>query len=199
LARKPFSGGGYGMNAALFDIETRDEIVVDTAAGGRTTFKNAGRTERRGLELAAETVLDGPWSAQLAFTRLDAMFADAFTSGTTVIPADNAIPGVPKRQAYAQGRYRTEAFFAGIEALWRSSVAVNDANSEFADAFSVVNLFGGLAQRRGRWRFTEYLRVDNVGDRNYAGSVIVNETNARYYEPSPRRTMSLGVQAALQF
>ena len=187
------------VNLALFDIETRDEIVVDTASGGRTTFKNAGRTERRGIELAAETVLAGPWEAQAAFTLLDATFADSFTTGTGVIPAGNLIPGVPKRQFYLQGRYRVEWFYAGAEALWRSRVAVNDANSEFADAFNVVNLFAGLVQQRGRWRFSEFLRVDNVGDRNYAGSVIVNENNARYYEPSPRRNMSVGVQAALQF
>jgi iron complex outermembrane receptor protein len=187
------------VNLALFDIETRDEIVVDTASGGRTTFKNAGRTERRGIELAAETVLGGPWEAQLAFTRLDATFADSFTTGTGSVPAGNLIPGVPERQFYIQGRYRVDWFYAGAEALWRSRVAVNDANSEFADAFNVVNVFAGLVQQRGRWRFSEFLRVDNVGDRNYAGSVIVNETNQRYYEPSPRRNMSVGVQASLQF
>jgi iron complex outermembrane recepter protein len=53
-------------SAALFDIATRDEIVVDQAAGGRTTFKNAGRTERRGVELAAQTLLPGPFDVQLA-------------------------------------------------------------------------------------------------------------------------------------
>jgi iron complex outermembrane recepter protein len=43
------------------------------------------------------------------------------------------------------------------------------------------------------------VRVDNVGDRNYVGSVIVNETNFRYFEPAPRRNMSAGIQASLQF
>jgi iron complex outermembrane receptor protein len=41
--------------------------------------------------------------------------------------------------------------------------------------------------------------MDNVADRNYVGSVIVNEGNGRFYEPSPRRTFSAGVQATLQF
>jgi iron complex outermembrane receptor protein len=43
------------------------------------------------------------------------------------------------------------------------------------------------------------VRVDNLTDRNYVGSVIVNEGNARYYEPSPRRSFALGVQATLSF
>ena len=196
---KALLGRAVRVNAALFDIETQDEIVVDAASGGRTTFKNAGRTQRRGLELAAETLLGGPWEAQVAFTQLDATFADSFISGGRTVPDGNLIPGVPERQFYAQGRYRVEWFYAGVEALWRSRVAVNDVNSEFADAFNVVNVFAGLVQRGGPWRFSEFVRIDNIGDRNYVGSVIVNETNGRFYEPAPRRNMSVGVQAAFQF
>ena len=35
---------------ALFCVDTTDEIVIDTATGGRTTYKNAGKTRRRGVE-----------------------------------------------------------------------------------------------------------------------------------------------------
>jgi iron complex outermembrane recepter protein len=187
------------INAALFDIEARDEIVVDTASGGRTTFKNAGRTERRGVELAAETLLAGPWDLQLAYTWLEAQFKDAFTSGSGAIPSGNLLPGVPRSQLYGQLRYRQPAFYAQLEALRRSRVAVNDANSEFADAYTVANLVGGLVQQGTRWRVSEFVRIDNVTDRNYTGSVIVNETNGRFYEPAPRRNLVAGVQATLQF
>ena len=66
------------VNAAVFAIETRDEIVVDVASGGRTTFRNAGRTERQGFEIGAETLLRGPFSAQFAYTYLDATFKEGF-------------------------------------------------------------------------------------------------------------------------
>jgi iron complex outermembrane receptor protein len=58
---------------------------------------------------------------------------------------------------------------------------------------------GGLVQQDPAWRFTEYVRFDNLTDRNYVGSVIVNEGNGRYFEPSPRRSTTIGVQAALKF
>ena len=80
-----------------------------------------------------------------------------------------------------------------------SKVAVNDPNTEFADGYTLLNLVTGLAQQGKGWRVAEYVRIDNLGDRNYAGSVIVNETNGRYYEPAPQRNMTVGVQAALQF
>ena len=177
------------VNAALFDIEVTDEIVVDVNAGGRTTFKNAGRTERRGLELAAETLLAGPWDAQLAFTRLDAVLEDS----------GNLLPGVPRTQAYGSVRYRRDSYYAQLEAVRRSRVAVNDANAQFADAYTVASVVAGLVQRGERWRVTEFVRIDNLADRNYAGSVIVNEGSSRFYEPAPGRNYLLGVQAALQF
>jgi len=191
------------VNAAVFAIETKNEIVVDTNAGGRTTFKNAGRTERYGVEIGADTVAAGPFGAQFAYTRLDATFKDGFTStvqgNTVTVPPGNALPGIPKSQAYAQVRYRQPRYYTYLEGLYRSRVPVNDANSEFADAYAVFNLVGGLVQQGIGWRFSEYVRLDNLTDRNYAGSVIVNEANGRFYEPSPRRSISGGIQASLQF
>jgi iron complex outermembrane receptor protein len=122
------------------------------------------------------------------------------TQNTPVsVPAGSLLPGVPKRVLYAELRYRAEPFYAQLEALHKSRVPVNDPNLEFADGYTSLNAVVGLAQQGGRWRVTEFLRIDNLGDRNYAGSVIVNETNARYYEPSPRRNYAAGIQASLQF
>jgi iron complex outermembrane receptor protein len=115
------------------------------------------------------------------------------------VPAGNLLPGVPKSQAYARFGYREQRFYGYAEGLYRSRVAVNDANSEFADAYTVFNLVGGVVQQGKGWRITEYVRMDNVADKNYVGSVIVNEANGRYYEPSPRRSMSGGIQASVQF
>jgi iron complex outermembrane receptor protein len=187
------------VNFALFDILTRDEIVVDNAANGRTVFKNAGRTSRRGFELGGETLVSESFDVQFAFTRLEAQFKDGFTSGAGSIPAGNFLPGVPRSQAFVHLRYRQPAYFVQLEALRRSAVQVNDANSESAPAYAVANLAGGLVQERGRWRTTQFVRVDNLTDRNYIGSVIVNDANGRFYEPSPRRNMTVGVQASVQF
>ncbi len=39
-----------------------------------------------------------------------------------------------------------------------------------------------------------FLRLDNAFDRQYAGSVIINDANGRYFEPAPGRTVMLGLQ-----
>ena len=197
---------GWGrVNAALFKVVTENEIVVDRNTGGRATFKNVGHTDRKGVELGAESAALGPFELRFAYTYLQATFREGFntvitTTNTTVpVPAGATLPGVPKNQAYGELRYRRASFHALLEVLHRSSVPVNDPNSDFADPFTVWNLAAGLAQERGRLRLSEFVRLDNVGNRSYAGSVIVNETNFRYFEPAPRRNMSAGIQASLQF
>jgi iron complex outermembrane receptor protein len=198
VGMKTIVASAVRLNVALFDIVTQDEIVVDTNQGGRAVFKNAGHTDRRGFELGAETVLGGPWDVRVAWTYLEATFRESFAAGITAVPAGSRLPGVPRAQLYGELRYRKPGFFAQLEGLARSRVPVNDQNSEFAGGFGVFNAVAGLVQERGRWRFNEFVRIDNLGDRNYAGSVIVNDGNGRYYEPSPRRNMTVGIQASLQ-
>jgi len=205
LGIKTLVAGWLRLNAALFDIDTKDEIVVEQNTGGRATFKNAGKTDRRGLELAAETALGGPLEARIAYTFLDATFRDDFSTvaglpaAPVIVEGGNRLPGVPRNQLFAELRYRGAGFFASVEALHRSRVAVNDLNSEFAPGFTVYGLAVGLMQEGRDWSLTEFVRIDNLTDRNYAGSVIVNDGNGRYYEPSPRRSTAVGIQAALRY
>ena len=195
------------VNAALFDVVTSNEIVVDQNAGGRATFKNVGHTDRKGAELGAETLLPGRVQLRAAYTHLDATFREGFNTVIGVFPnnstvpvaAGTPLPGVARNQLYGELRYRGAPLHASVEALHRSKVPVSDPNTDFAAAFTVWNLAAGLVQERARWRFGEFARVDNLTNRDYVGSVIVNETNFRYFEPAPRRNMSVGLQAALQF
>jgi iron complex outermembrane receptor protein len=187
----------HRINAALFHVDTNDEIVTDTSTGGRTTFKNAGHTRRNG----AEAVWDGelPWGlrAHVALTWLRAEFTDAFTTGAPPlpVPSGNRLPGVPGKQAYgelvwAPGGYG--GFNAGAEVQYVGKLYVNDRNTDAAPAYTVANFRAGLAQTAGNATFSEFVRLNNAFDRRYAGSVIVGDTNGRFFEPAPGRNWFVG-------
>jgi iron complex outermembrane receptor protein len=194
---------GWRFSAAAFRIETRDEIVTDTNVGGRSTFKNASRTTRDGVELALDSRLAGGWELAAAYTALDARFTQPFTSGTPPVPvaAGSKLPGVPRSVLFAQALWRHAAsgFHAAAEVRYSSRVFVNEANSDAAGAFTVVNLRAGWEQRREGWSAREFVRVDNVGDRRYAGSVIVAEARGRFFEPAPGRNYLAGVEVSRAF
>lgn len=196
---KTLVGTGLRLNAALYDVETHDEIVVDTNVGGRTTYKNAGRTRRSGIELGADATLPHGFDASLAWTVLDTKVLDGYTSSSGNVAAGNVLPGVPRASLYGALRWRhvPSGFTAVLEAQHRSRIAVDDVNSDYADGYTIANLALGFAQRAGEWRLSEFVRVDNLADRQYIGSVIVNESNKRFFEPAPGRNSMIGVQAKL--
>ncbi|MBX3618796.1 MAG: TonB-dependent receptor [Rhizobacter sp.] len=180
------------LDAALFVIRTRDEILVDTNAGGRSTFKNADRTERRGVELSHVAQLTDTLRSTLSLTALRARFDDG-----------RRLPGTPERSAFAELAWAPRGawggFNGGVEVVHTGALAVNDANTDEAPAATVVNLRAGFAQDVSGWHFTQLLRVDNVGDHRYAGSVIVNESNGRYFEPALPRNWLLALSARYAF
>ena len=196
---KTLIGTNLRLNAALYDVETSDEIVVDSSSGGRTTYKNAGRTRRRGIEVGADASLPHGFDASLAWTVLNTEVLESYTSTSGTVSAGNALPGVPRATLYGELRWRhvPSGFNALLEVQHRSRIPVDDLNSDYADAYTLANLALGFAQRAGDWRFSEFLRVENLADTRYVGSVIVNDGNGRFFEPAPGRNAMIGVQAKL--
>jgi iron complex outermembrane receptor protein len=196
-------GQASRATVALYHINVEDEIVVATSTGGRTTFKNASHTRRDGAEVGWQGRLGLGFEAAVALSWIDATFTDSFTSGTPPVPvrAGNRLPGVPAQSFYAElvWRHPQTGFHAGVELRHNGRVFVDDANSQSAPPYTIGNVRFGFEQRSRRWRFTEFLRFDNVTDKQYIGSVIVAEANGRFYEPAPGRNWLLGLSAHLTF
>lgn len=189
----------FRVDTAVFDIRTDDDIIVDTNAGGRSTFKNAGRTTRRGVEIAATARLPADFSATVAATVLRARFDESFLSGSGSaaqrVAAGARLPGTPERYGFAELAWKPANAWGGLslaaELVATGSIVVNDTNTDAAASSTVLNLRAGFEQRAGDWRFKQVLRVDNATDRRYAGSVIVNEGNQRFFEPALPRAVTL--------
>ena len=90
---------------------------------------------------------------------------------------------------------------AAIETRVNGSMAVNDINSpSVARGYAVMNIRGVLRQELpGGWSFSQFFRINNILDRSYVGSVIVNQAFARFYEPAATRNWMIGGRATLQF
>lgn len=182
---------GWGeWTAAVFRTNTEDEIVTSTT-NGRATAQNAGWTRRNGLELAWSQQYARHLRTQLAWTALDARYVDGPSAGSR-------IPGLAKQSVYASvGWQPPTGWRGGVEWRGLSKVFVNDANADAAAGYGATSAFVGYAVPVGGWRLEGFGRVDNLLDKRYAGSVIVNEGNSRFFEPAPGRTWLLGLSATL--
>lgn len=195
-------------SVALFQSNTEDEIVTQTNVGGRSTFQNAGATRRRGLELGWAARWARDLSFQFAHTWLDARYRESFrtcagtpcANPTLVIPVGNRIPGTAAQFTAAELAWLPpQGWRAGAELRRSGSVYVNDANSDAAASWWTAAAHVGYAWLGRDWRMEATARVDNLFDQTYAGSVIVNEGNGRFFEPAPGRQYTVVLTATRSF
>lgn len=191
-----YDGGRFSL--AAYRVEGEREIVPADSRGGRASFANAGRTRRDGIELG----LDGTWGARwryaLAANWIDARFQQSFAyrvqGATRTVAAGNRVPGVPRADGYAEIAWRSRdgVLDAALEGRFSDRIAVDDRNTDSVAGNARYALRLDWRPRNARgWR--GFARVDNLFDRDYVGSVIVNEGNARYFEPGAGRGFTLGV------
>ncbi len=173
----------FAWSAAAFHIDTEDELAVVSNSGGRSVYGNAAGSRRRGLEFALSRDWSERWRAATAFTLLDAQY----TGG-------GRIPGLARRMAWAELVWSPRAGLdLAIEGRFVDRVWADDANTEAAPAYA---RFDVSVERRFRARGFDgraFVRLNNIADRDYVGSVIVNEGNNRFYEPAPGREWQLGL------
>ncbi|PLC91065.1 TonB-dependent siderophore receptor [Klebsiella quasipneumoniae] len=197
IGSKTRIGNGL-LTAALFQTDTDNEIVVDSSSGGRTSYKNAGKTRRQGMELGLDQQFGESWHLKAAWTWLDATYrtnvcGDASCNG-------NRIPGIARNMGYASFGYQPEqGWYAGSDIRYMSDIMANDENTAKAPSWTVVGLTTGYKWSYGRMDMDLFGRVDNLFDREYVGSVIVNESIGRYYEPAPGRNYGIGLNLAWRF
>ncbi|MCE6236977.1 TonB-dependent receptor family protein [Acinetobacter pittii] len=187
---------------AVFQTKTKDDIVSAGNSNGRSTFRNADKTLREGLEFAWNKKLWRDLTATASYTYLDATFdADIPALGSIAqIPSGNAIPGIAKNQAYASLAWQpSHGLYGGVDVQYMDKVYVNDTNSDAVPSYSVTSANVGYAWVMGDWKVNSFARVDNLFDKNYAGSVIVNDGNGRYFEPADGRNWSAGLRVIKQF
>jgi iron complex outermembrane receptor protein len=196
------------LDVAIFGARTRDEIVTLSSAGGRSTYRNVASTRRLGLEVAWTKLLPDDVALQVAYTLLAAQYTDGFLACTTTpcaapatpVASGNRIPGVARNALSADlGWTPPRGWRASVGARALSRVQVNDTNSDSASPFVTANVSAGYVLPVGAWNFSAFARVDNVTDRRYVGSVIVNEGNGRYFEPAPGRAFFAGLTASHRF
>lgn len=202
IGLKSFVSDNTRVNLTLFHITTKNEIVADQTVTGRSSYVNANDSKRTGAELSIDSAFENGITTYFAYTLLNARFdSDYTTKSGNFISSGNRIPGTYKKQIYGEVAWKHSpiGFFTALEGRYNGDVYVNDINSEKAPSYTIFNLRAGFEQRLSNWKFKEYLRLENMFDKVYVGSVRINDSNGFFYETGTGRNYLLGLSAQYQF
>ncbi|WP_347456588.1 TonB-dependent receptor [Acinetobacter thermotolerans] len=195
---------------AAFHTVTQDDIVSAENIYGRGTFRNAEQTLKKGLELSWNKNFWRDLTAQASYSYIDATFdtdipeiLSTSTPVTVLVPrvaSGNYIPGIAKNQVFLSLGWKPEnGLSAGVDMRYSDRIYVNDINSQYAPSYTVAGANVGYNWSVKDWSMKTFARVDNLFDKDYSGSVIVNESNGRFYEPSEGRNWSAGLSLTKAF
>ena len=209
---KAFIGANTRATLALFKTDTSNEIVVAENVNGRSSYQNAGGTERNGAELVVDSYLGNGFSGYASYAYLDAKYTDPFCSGQsassrlacntgTWVLSEKSIPGTYRQTAYAElnWKHAPSGFSTALETRGVGQVQVSDKGSDKASGYAILNWRGGFAQNINKWHFSEFIRIENLLEKNYVGSVKVNDVSSQFYEPGAGRNWMFGLNASYHF
>lgn len=190
------------FTVAVFQSKTQNDIVSAGSSNGRSTFRNADRTLRKGAEFTWNKQVWKDLTVNASYAYLDATFDSNVPALGKIaeIPKGNAIPGIAKNQAFIGLAWKPDqGFYAGLDTQYMDKIYVDDSNSDAAASYTIASIYTGYAWKHADWGFNSFARVDNLFDKNYAGSVIVNDGNSRFFEPADGRNWSAGISVSKQF
>lgn len=196
LGLRDESRPGLSMSAAVFRVETRDEIIIVASQDGLNLFENAGRTRREGLELALEYELRAGLALSSAYTYARYRFREFRDAGERF--DGQRMPGLPEHLLFAELAWRGgDGWFAIADTLLVGKVFADNANLERVAGYGLINARLGRSFAAGGLSWEAFAAFNNLADREYFSNVRVNANNAAFFEPAPERNVFFGLRLGI--
>lgn len=184
------------MNLALYRMDIKNLLVAQRVGEDQYIGKNAGKTQHQGLELDAEYKIDISSKLRvtpfISYTYNDHSFV-TFVDGDDDY-SGNPLTGVPKHRLNSglQAQLNNRFYWYSTH-QYVGEIPLTDANELYSEAFNVVNSKVGYKNQLGKKLSMDIaFGINNIFDRNYAQSVLINTTGfggaePRYYYPGNDR------------
>jgi len=191
---------GYGLRyeASAFRARIDDAItsfeVPEFSGSGRDFFRNAGRSTRNGIEMAASARLDERWRLSGGYAWSDFEF-DRFETPDGDF-SGNRLPGVPRHRGFGALDWTgPSGYYAGADLRAADEVIADNANTAASPDYVVVDMHLGRNFSTGRLDWNLSAGVGNLFDERYIDNVRVNAFGGRFFEPASGRAFHLQLRA----
>jgi iron complex outermembrane receptor protein len=194
----------------VFNLEMQKEIIASNI-NNQGTFQNAKGTRHTGIEAGGAIVVangllaPGPKNqsdtvtVRGAYTWSLFKFTDDVKSGgggvpiNTVAKDGNRVPGAPEHFLTGEVRYdHPVGFWIAPNFEWSmAGYFVDSANTTKNPAYFIVNLRAGYNYSTTLSFFAE---GRNLTDQTYAGAVVVNDSQGRFFNPGQGISGFAGVE-----
>jgi iron complex outermembrane receptor protein len=185
LGYKGILGKKFRADLSVFYIEVEDEIVPYQLANqvGRTYFRNAGLSERKGLEMGLTYKIRSGLTTFFNYTYSDFQYKSYQTTAGKF--DGNMLPGIPKHNIYGEIRYFPRiGIYAIAQVRSISKLYADDANLTTNSGYATVNFRLGYRKQLKHVVIEPFIGINNLFNEIYNANVQINATANRYFEPA---------------
>lgn len=182
------------FDVALYRLQIDDLISSYEDESGRELYDNLGANTHSGIEASLTWTPASPLEIAARYT------GSRFVIDETDDPAieGNRVPGIPAHRGYLHVQAEHNGWWGRVSTELVPEYEVNNANTATAPGYALVNVeLGHQGLNVGTARLQPFAAVNNLLDKRYAGSVVINAFGGRYYEPAPGITYTLGLNVRL--
>ncbi len=191
---------------SAYALQLSNTIVRRLNDGGLEYFVNAGNTAQNGLEFSSEFAIIKPQSnlfikeinLRAAYTLNDYTYKNYTQTATDL--SGKLLPGIAKHSAaFVLDVIQKHGFFLHLMSNLSGKIALNDANTFYADPYQLINGRIGFHKKIKHVEGKIFAGFDNLLDQTYS---LGNDTNAfgnRFYNIAPDRTFNSGVSLSYHF
>lgn len=177
----------------FFTIRSNDELIpfeLDDFPG-RTFFRNAGSTSRKGIETNISLNLADELQLVSSYSYSNFQFVDYVVDGTDL--SNGRLPGIPKHSMSSALIWKPNKSFVKLSSQYFSSIYVTDENSVSVDNYKILNLRIGHDFSQSKFILSPFVAINNLGDQRYFDNLRLNAFGSRYYEPAANFNWQIGV------
>jgi len=176
----------FHFDVALFYINTIKEFVPFELEDmpGQTFFRNAGSSQRTGIEISTMSQLGHGWRLQTAYTYSDFKYKHYSLDNESF--DGNQLPGIPKSYAYI-GLIKTQG--KGLNMLLDTKFIgplFTSDNNEIQDSgYILTNLQASYIMHLKKFTCSPFFGIKNLADSKYNDNIRINASGNRFYEAGP--------------
>lgn len=178
--------GRCRFELALFHITLNDELTPYELAEfpGRVFYRNAGKSQRRGLEASLSTNIGAGLNLNASYSYARFKYKRFTVDGTSL--AGNHLPGIPTHLANVELFYANANGFSARTILsYTGDFFADNSNNVQNDNYIVGNLRLAYHFTRSKWELTPFIGLNNFLNKKYFSNIRLNAFGGRYFEAAP--------------
>lgn len=182
---------------AIYHITTQNDAVPYQISGqaGKTFFRNAGKTNRKGIELSLNMLIHQDFTIQASGMLTNYKYVDYTVNNISY--KENQLPNSPRINTQFALKYAPtylKGFATQLQFFYRDKMFANDANTSFAAAYRLWNLRLSHIFSFRHLEIAPFLSINNLTNTQYIGNILINATNDRFFEPAMPRYFFGGIK-----